>query len=237
VRVYTSYKVRNIAHGGGRIVNIVGVTGRVVRQQVRGLILKNAVIVAGLGRCGTTLLYQALRNYGFKTPAGFVDDLEGNVKLEPGCVYKTHALPPSNLPEHVKLVFMFGNPMDIVISTHKMINRWGREHHRHMGSDRFVCNDCVLEADTLQLHKHFDSWYCSHSWPFISLRYEALYKRETLKALRCFLGINFKLPPFHRRSTDWTQHPEKKKLWQIYGDLNEKIARAEDVRIWSPKPP
>lgn len=161
--------------------------------------------------------------------------MKSNAKFEPGRVYKTHSLPPDHLPEHVKLVFMFGNPMDIALSTHNMINLWGATHHRNLGSNLFVENDSLFYSDTLQLHKHFDAWFRQHSFRFLSIKYEALYEQGTLDVLNRYLGINLVLPPFRQRASDWRTHPQREQLLQVYGNLHESIENADDVTIWPPR--
>ena len=148
-----------------------------------------------------------------------------------GRVYKTHGFPPPSLPDQVRLIYMFGNPMNIVVSAHNQMNAWGRLHHKHLGSDLFIDNDCVFQRDTLLLSKHFDLWHRRQSFSFATVRYEALYEPGTISTLNEYLGINLTLPPFRKRSANWTEHPRKDKLLEIYADLHKRIEQADNIKI------
>ena len=208
-----------------------------IKRIYRRLLSKEAVVVAGLGRCGTTLVHLSLIDYGFSPKASILlCRFEDVTKFLDGYVYKTHDFPPKFLPNNVKLIFMFGNPLDIVISVTNQINNWGREHHKHLGSDLFEENVSLFYKDTLQLHKHFNLWYRQQSFPFISIKYEALYKQESLAKLNEFLGFQLTLPPYRKRSSCWSNHPQKERLLETYGDLFNKVESSQDITIWEANP-
>ena len=216
--------------------NVLMLILEIFKIRYRRLSLKEAIIVAGLGRCGTTIVYDSLRDYGFIPGFHFTKFEDDTIFLDRH-VYKTHSLPPKYLPNNVKLIFMFGNPFDIVISAHNKINEWGRIHHKNFGSDLFKENDILFHEDTLQLHKHFDLWYRQQSFPFISIKYEAFFKQETLITLNEFLGFKLTtLPPYRKRSSCWSNHPQKERLLEIYGDLFNKIESSQDITIWDAIP-
>lgn len=194
---------------------------------------RNAYVVAGMGRCGTTLVYNTLREYGLRGTR-FLHALDNGHEFKCGLVYKTHDFPCARLPDHVKLVFLFGNPMDIVISTHRKINEWGRKHHAHLQSNDFVENDSLFESDSLQLAAHFDAWYRPQNFRFISVRYEALFQRDIRERLEDFLELSIPWPDFRRRKADWMKHPRREALWELYGPLYRRIEQAEDLKIWKP---
>ena len=127
---------------------------------------------------------------------------------------------------------MFGNPMNIVVSAHTQMNAWGRVHHEHLGSDLFVDNDCVFQEDTLLLSEHFDLWYRPQRFSFATVKYEALYERETIATLSDYLGIKLILPPFDKREANWIDHPQKEKLLEIYANLHKRIEEADGIKIW-----
>lgn len=201
---------------------------RILRQPIPS----NAIVVAGLGRCGTTIVYDSIRKQGFKRQASFLSRLDTETLLEPGVVYKTHGYPPESLPGHVKLIFMFGNPFDIVISAHRRINEWGEKHHQHLGSGAFVHNDSVFYEDTMRLENLFDAWNQKRGFTFASVRYERLFDESLLRRLNEYLGFQLQLPPQRRRQSDWTSHPQKDQLRKVYSQLNEKIEAAESFKIW-----
>ena len=195
---------------------------------------KNAIIVGGLGRCGTTLMCYSLKNSGFPGDLIFFDRFDQQNELINGCYYKTHDYPPNYLPANVKLIYMFGNPMNIVISTHKKINEWGYLHHYHLDSDLYTFNDEIFYKDTLLLHKHFDAWYKNQNFEFISIKYESLYDTETLNVLKGFIGLELNLLPFVNRETSYKTHPHKKNIIRTYSELNEKIKNADNAKVWKP---
>lgn len=197
----------------------------------RSLLIANSFIVAGMGRCGTTLVYDALRRYGLKGTA-FLSSLDEHDDYIPGRVYKTHDFPCAHVPSHVKMVFLFGNPMDIVISTHRKINEWGRQHHAHLHSNAFTQNNVLFERDSLRLAEHFDAWYRSHDFNFVSVRYESLFDPRVRATLEDYLELSVPWPGFRRRQADWTTHPQRDRLWALYGGLYRRIEQAEDVKIW-----
>lgn len=207
---------------------------RTMLLSYRALMARNAFVVAGMGRCGTTLMYEALRTYGLLgTP--FLSSLTSHGVYKGGRVYKTHDFPGRSLPPHVKLVFLFGNPMDIVISTDRKINEWGRRHHAHLGSDEFVQNDVLFERDSLRLADHFDAWYRPQPFEFVSVRYEALFDPSVRARLEHYLELAVPWPVFRKRKADWTTHPRREELWSLYGALCRRIEQAEDLTVWKPE--
>jgi len=192
----------------------------------------HALVVAGLGRCGTSLISNTLRNSGY-IPGPFIVHLDDKLRLRPGYIHKTHSYPPYYLQKNIKLIFMFGNPMDIALSTYKRINAWGEMHHLHLQSDLFEPNDSILFRDTLKLDSLFKAWYKEQNFGFISIRYETLYTDATQKLLKEYLGFRLPLPPYKKRKSNWEVHPKKNSLYSVYGQLNDSIESADDVRIWN----
>jgi len=136
------------------------------------------------------------------------------------------------LPSNVKLIYLFANPLNIVISAHRTINQWGKDHHMHLCSNLFEENNSVFYKDTLLLHRNFEAWYRPQGFGFISVKYESLYENRTIETLSDFLGFHLKLPPFCKRESDYSNHPMKDQLMRVYADLHYKIEKAEKVKIW-----
>lgn len=206
-------------------------------QKYSSLNFNNAIIVGGLGRCGTNLICDSLRNLGISAYSGFLDRFDQQKEYISGFYYKTHDYPPDYLPANVKLIYMFGNPMNTVISTHKKINKWGYLHHYHLNSNMYTFNDELFYRDTLLLYKHFNSWYKNQSFEFISIKYESLYDTETIEVLNSFLGFELNLIPFAERESDYKTHPQKENLINTYSALNEKIKNSDNVKVWKPEKP
>ena len=78
-----------------------------------------AYIVNGIGRCGTTLMYHYLiKKYKNN---GFIKDLRELNKLNfnSNVVYKTHSLNVLVPKPNVRIIFMFGNIYNTVLSYKK----------------------------------------------------------------------------------------------------------------------
>ncbi len=76
-----------------------------------------SIVIAGIGRCGTQLMYHSVANsMGFSLADKFLVDFSEEFNYARATVYKTHDFPPKVLPSHAKVIFMFGNPMNAAIS-------------------------------------------------------------------------------------------------------------------------
>ena len=202
-----------------------------IQRAYRAATTEQAIVVGGLGRCGTMLVHTALKRAWLReTP--FVDRLQQQAVFQAGRLYKTHDYPPPTLPAHVKTIFMFGHPFDIVLSTQNQINHWGRRHFSALSADGFHPNDDLIGADLLGLERLFDAWYQSQGFEFISIRYESLCHKQTLEILWDYLGFRFQLPPYRPRRTNWQEFERKSDLIAVYGELQEKIERAKDCEVW-----
>ena len=124
--------------------------------------LSNPIIVAGLGRCGTTLVFDAIKKMNQVKKFEFIVSLDSFSNYENNTLYKTHSYPPRSLNDNIKVIFMFGDIADIIRSTHNKINEWGLLHHKHLGSSRYSYNNSILEGDTLGLYDQFISWMKPH---------------------------------------------------------------------------
>lgn len=195
----------------------------------------SSIVVAGLGRCGTTLVFDAIRKYGFPHSRVFIDKFQKMSFYKPGMVYKSHDHPPTKLPDNVKVIWMFGNPMNIILSTHKMINEWGRKHYYHLGLDSYVDNDFVFNGDNMNMKVHFEEWYKHQNFEFLSVRYESLNKREAQVAIWEYLGFEFPFPQLRERETDWNNHYMRDQLYETYNELNNRIESVDDFKLWSIK--
>lgn len=207
---------------------------RIFHRLIQGLKNHNeAIIIAGLGRCGTTLVYNSfINNHHFSENRELIQLQDFRDQFVNGIAYKTHDYPPVILPKNVKLIFMFGNPMDTVLSYHQRMNDWGKQHHYHLGSNRFKSNDNIFFEDTLNLGELYQAWNKPQNFEFITVRYENLYDAVTIKTLSDFLGFEFRLLPKKQRNTNWQTHPLKDVLFKTYGRLFEQIKKAENVKIW-----
>jgi hypothetical protein len=190
-----------------------------------------ALLIGGLGRCGTTLVFDSIleSTYSYSRARQFVIDI-ASFDFEKSHVYKTHDFPPEALPSHVRPIFMFGNPMDAAVSA----SGFGEQHYIHIRSPHFPNRHKVFEEDVLLLESHFDSWMRTQNFEFASVRYENLYDAEVLAGLGQFLGVELKLPPHKKRTTDWSAHKMRDQLQKTYASLARKIQAAPAFKVWQP---
>jgi hypothetical protein len=206
---------------------------REAKRFLKSLSDDNAYIISGLGRCGTTLVqYALIETRGAIKSRKFLSRFSDEKKYVKGTIYKTHSFPPATLPPHVKLVFMFGDPMNAALSGYKEFNKENDKHFQHIGASEVPDREEIFSRDVLMLEEHFDAWYQRQGFDFISVRYETLYAEETQSILAEYLGFSLKLPPYRQRSTDWRQHDHGSELAATYSGLNAKIEAADDCRIW-----
>lgn len=204
---------------------------REARRFFKSLTDDHAYIIAGLGRCGTTLVQSALiETQGAIKSRNFLSQFADEEKFVKGTIYKTHNYPPATLPPHVKLVFMFGDPRNAALSGYREFSH--NKHFAHIGITEIPDREDIFSKDILMLEQHFDAWHQQQGFDFISIRYESLYNEATQAMLAEYLGFKVNLPPYRQRSTDWQQHDRSDELEATYSALNAKIEAAADSSIW-----
>lgn len=192
------------------------------------------VLVASVPRCGSTYLFRSIA----KLPPG------GRFPRDDGCTFtrnlsplpekpflKTHGLAPPSLPDDVRAVFLFGDPICAVVSTRQ--NRFNAGHFRNCGYNGTVAPD-IYERDDLGYERIFDSWTGSHEYPVLALRYETLNQHQGL--LSRFLGRRVRLRPRRARGTS-VPDELRSQLITVYGRFVEKVDRAPDATVLSRKSP
>ncbi len=169
---------------------------REIKRYFKSLADDNAYIISGLGRCGTTLMqYALIETHGAIKSRNFLSRFSDEKKFVKGTIYKTHSFPPATLPSHVKLIFMFGDPMNAALSGYREFSKENDKHFEHIGAASVPDREEIFSKDMLMLEQHFDSWYQRQGFDFISVRYETLYAEETRTMLAEYLGFRLKLPP------------------------------------------
>lgn len=193
------------------------------------------VIVAGMGKCGTTIVFNSICS--ILQDGGFVIDIK-DFPFENGKVYKTHDLPSENLIGNPKVIYLFGNPMNIVSSCDKTDKEkrqndnfdWYYAHYKHLHADAHK-KDLFYKEDTMGLENQFDSWYGHKNFPLLTVRYETLF--YNLQEIKHFLNIdNINFPEIKSRSTNWKEHIHNQEIEKTYKTLNNKIISAMDVKNW-----
>lgn len=187
------------------------------------------MIISSLGRCGSTLLFENLDKFVFKS---FLRD----IKYTPNeAIIKTHDYPPNNLPYYCKCIFLFGNPYDIVTTSYKKIitQEEGEQHflNFHVDSSKEY-QEQILNKDVLQLEKLFDAWYQKQNYPLLTLRYETMW--DHIDDIRKYVDDStFDLPPKRERKVyKECENMDVESMKQTYLSLYNKIQNAEDFKIW-----
>ena len=188
------------------------------------------VLVASVPRCGSTYLLRSLANLpqGSNFPkrgsCRFVGSLS---KLPDAAFLKTHAWAPCSLPDDVRTVFLFGDPIGSIVST--KLFRFTKDHFRNCGYVSTNVPD-IYEHDDLGYEIIFDSWMRSHKFPVLALRYEAMHQHES--TLSSFLGRQVRLLPWLCRATNVS--PDLRlRLTRVYGRFVEKVNASPDAELIS----
>ncbi len=137
--------------------------------------------------------------------------------------------------KNIKIIWMFGNPMNIVLSLIEKKEFPVQLHYLNLQSPNYKQHSRIFTQDTLLLEKHFDNWYKPQKFEFLSVKYESLRQQQNRHAIDDFLGFKLDLPAWKERAFDWRTHPKKDELLRTYGRLAEKIEAAEDVKWWKSK--
>jgi hypothetical protein len=162
------------------------------------------ILIAGIPRSGTTLLY---------------DSLKKNSKV---LAAKTHSLlslekslDGISIDTSFSVVFIYGNPINSVISTYNMINGiyhidesigkewWKRNHASNCGYLGNLENLNILEKDDLNYEKMFDEWMETKRFTKITVRYEKLFL--LVPVISALLNVNLNLPPQRKRRTSYRE--------------------------------
>ena len=206
--------------------------------------MNNSYVVASLGRCGSQLMTVTLHNHlwGFqehekpflKKTRPFIREYPNVFKN--GIVHKTH-LYPTQYPDNCKVIFTFGDPLDIILSVvrkSKTEGYWGPAHFKNLDANWEEFGDIFIR-DVLKLENMFDSFYKSQTCDIMCLRYETLWENED--KISEFLGFDFKLPGRKTRESKNLRQSLTDEQINIfnsgYSSLIEKINNAEDCKIWS----
>ncbi len=168
--------------------------------------------------------------------------------------------PPARVDEDVRVVYLFGNPMNAVVS---FFNRrrsksrlhgftqadqhpdpqWAQKHCRNLGGDwraldptwglrEYLANG----KDLFGLEEHFRNWTTARRpYPMGLLKYETLW--DNLEPCFRYLGIPdcdlSRFPGRQKRGSDWKSLPPELQegLLDLYGELHRRIEASEGFRI------
>ena len=207
---------------------------------------KVPVLVASFGgvgsKCLTKAVYAAL-------PAATEQDMK--------TAHGHWRFPPMKMPSTQKLIYVYGDPRDAVVS---FFRRRERRHERHsfaptatMSSENpgwvvkhaanlEVGRHPILESWTLQdyasagedclrLEEHFDFWmYASLDREILFVSYDAIWNcKDDIRHLLDLPSLS--VPDREERAGHWHRLPEpvKARLQDIYGEFARRLAALPDV--------
>ena len=182
------------------------------------------ILVASMGRAGSTLIHDVLkREYhdeGFIMP-------ERDTKLKYNCLYKTHSF-AYQIPKDSKVIYMFANPYNVVISSHIHTNL--PLHYEHL-QGLWHKHSQWMDFDSLCLEDNFDSFFAGQfQGELMTVKYETL--KDHTKDIEDFLGKKLTWPPIVPRRTDWKTHEYADRINLTYRRLYAKWLEAPEIEIW-----
>lgn len=235
------------AGSGNMMRDPIGIAGLVTERGIRRLVPSRLppVLVASMGRSGSTLLYQALvrgmarARFGSAlwlprrlcTDSAF--DL-GSARFQPGVVYKTHGFPGEVRPHpQLRGVFVFSSASEAAISVLACMDTYGRpwvqQHLHHLRASGPV--EEIVVRDVLRFGDQLDTWLGgSAAFPVLALRYEALW--DNIDALAQFVGFPVILPTRRpRESASMVDDETKARVRRVYAELDARIAQMPDLLV------
>lgn len=219
-----------------------------VKNLARSLLLRkkeSSVLLASMGRSGSTVLFESAvstmhegRDRFFSTRRSLSQDFVWtlkNARFETGKVYKTHDFPDHlEAPDHLKVIYVFGDPLDIVRSVlsceEKRGIAWIEEHFLHLKA-AFEDYAHIFDKDVLRMGDQIDAWLRPQKFRLLTVKYDAIWEHE--QGIADFLELPIKLPVRQpRESSDVTISAEQmRKFEATYSEQIERIAKAPAFRI------
>lgn len=196
----------------------------------------DTIVVGSLGRSGSTALYKSMLDVvGYSIRKSKFQNNLDDCPYKRNAIYKTHDFPPSNPPNYVTFIWTFADPYEIVLSVLNQENEkgmnWILKHFEHLNGEFYKYDD-ILNYDCLHLEEHFDRWYQNHNFPLLTIKYRSVWHRQN--DLSRFVGSYVDLPPFSDRDSRFKELDDDKRemLEDTYGDLHDKIEKAESFKVW-----
>lgn len=203
------------------------------------------VIVNSYGRSGSTMLMESVLDAAVGRRTAFMRhvcrrsildtawDLNA-MRIERGLIFKTHDYPPQNsLGAHARVVYIFSDPVDVVLSLLRLHDELGEEwmqmHYEHLRAQYGEFGK-IIDEDQLGLERHLDSWLNEKRFPVAFVRYNDLWQRQN--ELSDFLGVAIQLPPYKERKAKKQNDPGIiKRLEATYASLRKKVGQLDDFFI------
>ncbi|WP_295719005.1 sulfotransferase domain-containing protein [uncultured Halovibrio sp.] len=186
------------------------------------------ILIASFPRAGSTMLFRAIAGLPQKswTPKNpvceFVRDLSD---LPDKPFLKTHSPAPQSLPDDVRVIYLYGDPIDSIVSSTK--KRWDTNSWRMNNWFQDYEPD-LYNSDDFQLKNNFESWMSPQDYPVLAIRYESLW--ENHEKIVKFIGYNFALPEKRNRNTEIEENL-KNHLKETYKELIKRVKEAPDTAL------
>ena len=200
----------------------------------------DAVIVASIGRSGSTLVYDAIaRALAAAQPVQIpgvtvraVRDVAWDLsaaRFRRGICYKTHDLPSALQPRpHLRAVFLFGSAYDAALSVHRAETTrgpaWVAAHLRHLNAPGPAQD--LLHADVLGIAAQVNAWARCTQIPTLCLRYETLWQHAN--TLSTFCGLPVHLPPQRARALKAVPADLQAQAHRTYDPIDHDLAGLPD---------
>lgn len=193
-----------------------------------------AIVINGIGKCGTTLLYNFFSKYHGRGP--FIRDLSN---IKGNIVYKTHT-PIPNAPKNAKVLYMFGDVYNTIVSFYSSWMKHGSHGRPNKGVLKNMlvknANGTPFEVKTFDFKKWLDNWYKPQGFPVMFVRYEKMHKNA--RRIMSFCGLNNQptsiFPQYKKRKTDWNtcNEEQKIKLQEFYGEAYNFVNTLPDITVF-----
>lgn len=202
--------------------------------------LKPCVIVASMGRSGSTLCFSTLQKSA-KTilnrhPARFEASL-ARARLFRGTIVKTHDYPDAlqGRREAVKVLFIFGSTYDAALSVYDCRARYGanwvEQHFMNCKSDATF--DDLFRFDALGMAQQIKEWSVFDDVPVLCVRLDALWQHAA--DIARFTGYALDLPPKQARVEKKIPEDLRQRARTVYAPLDEEIAKLPDLFTAGPE--
>jgi|ETNvirnome_2_300_1030623.scaffolds.fasta_scaffold00162_30 hypothetical protein len=147
------------------------------------------------------------------------------------------------IEEDDKVIYLYSHPLNILLSFVQKMKagpaQWltGNNHYLELlcdTSEDFLEN--YLYKDILGLERHLDCWWKQRGIDTLCIKYEKLFQHAD--DIRNFIKgrgegeINFELPPWRKRKTDWTKDTNKEQLLETYASVIKKYEQKPDCELF-----
>ena len=146
------------------------------------------IVIASMGRCGSTALYHALLKSLPEYSGIFVRDLK-HAQLRDGLIVKTHDFSPEIIQDNWRVIYCFGDEEIILKSINRQNEDWKAAHAYNLHSN----------GDNLRLKENITSWR-NASGKILFINYDKLF--ESAEIISEFLRPKIELPTRIKRETE-----------------------------------